>query len=141
MQIIEAKHSVNVVACVLKKKEKILITSRPLDKSFSGIYEFPGGKVEETEYFIEALAREIYEELGVCLNFNKTYYLKSSMALKKNKIKLHFFLCLSWTGQIISREKQSMQWVIPSELKKYNLLESNEKFINFLTGCIFPTAN
>ena len=33
------------MACILKKNEKILISSRPQNKIFSGFFEFPGGKI------------------------------------------------------------------------------------------------
>ena len=76
---IEAKKYKNVVACVLKKNDKILVASRPETKNFSGFFEFPGGKVEKDECLIEALDREIFEELGISLDFSKIYYLNNYM--------------------------------------------------------------
>ena len=73
-----------------KKNGKILIASRPETKNFSGFFEFPGGKVEKGEYLLEALDREIYEELGIRLDFSKIYYLYNYKILKHN-INLHFF--------------------------------------------------
>ena len=58
MQTTETKNDINVVACVLKKKEKLLIASRPEMKTFPGFFEFPGGKVDKEECLIEALERE-----------------------------------------------------------------------------------
>ena len=109
---IEAKKYINVVACVLKKNEKILIASRPETKNFSGFFEFPGGKVEKDECLIEALDREIYEELGIRLDFSKIYYLNNYKILKHN-INLHFFLCLRWFGKIKNKEKQTLKWIVP----------------------------
>ena len=54
MLTIEAKTTM-VVACILKKKDKILISSRPEQKEFSGFYEFPGGKVKKKEFFWQLL--------------------------------------------------------------------------------------
>ena len=136
----EAKKYINVVACVLKKNGKILIASRPVTKNFSGFFEFPGGKVEKDEFLIEALDREIYEELGVRLNFSKIYYLNNYKILKQN-ISLHFFLCLSWFGKIKNKEKQTLKWIVPKELNNYNLLKSNHSFKIYLNNFIFPTAN
>ena len=137
---IEAKKYINVVACVLKKNGKILIASRPVTKNFSGFFEFPGGKVEKDEFLIEALDREIYEELGIRLNFSKIYYLNNYKILKQN-ISLHFFLCLSWFGKIKNKEKQTLKWIVPKELNNYNLLKSNHSFKIYLNNFIFPTAN
>ena len=137
---IEAKKYKNVVACVLKKNDKILITSRPETKSFSGFFEFPGGKVEKDECLIEALEREINEELGIRLNFSKIYYLNNYRILE-HKISLHFFLCLRWFGKIENKEKQTLRWISSKELNKYNLLKSNEIFKIFLNSFIFPTTH
>ena len=137
---IEAKKNINVVACVLKKNEKILIASRPETKNFSGFFEFPGGKVEKDECLIEALDREIYEELGIRLDFSKIYYLNNYRILKHN-ISLHFFLCLRWFGKIKNKEKQTLKWIAPNKLNNYNLLKSNESFKSFLNNFIFPTAH
>ena len=140
MLTIEAKKYINVVACVLKKNEKILIASRPATKNFSGFFEFPGGKVKKDECLIEALDREIYEELGVRLDFSKIYYLNNYMIQKQN-ISLHFFLCLKWFGKIESKEKQILKWISPKELNNYNLLKSNSDFVSFLNNLIFPTTH
>ncbi len=140
MQTTEAKKYINVVACVLKKNERVLITSRPKLKTFSGFFEFPGGKVQEGEYLIEALDREIYEELGVSLDFNEIYYLNNYKILNHN-ISLHFFLCLKWFGKIESKEKQILKWISPKELNNYNLLKSNSDFVSFLNNLIFPTTH
>ena len=138
--IIEAKKYINVVACVLKKNEKILITSRPETKNFSGFFEFPGGKVEKDECLLEALDREIDEELGIRLDFSKIYYLNNYRILKHN-ISLHFFLCLRWFGKAKNKEKQILQWIVPEELNNYKLLKSNESFKVFLNNFIFPTTH
>ncbi len=142
MQIIEVDEYTNVVASVLKKKKKILISSRPSSKKFSGFYEFPGGKLNTGEYLIEGLSREIDEELGVKINLNKTYFLKSYKIIqKRKKLNLHFFLCLKWSGDPVGMEEQTLKWIVPQELKKYNLLKSNRKFTNYLLRNIFPTTN
>ena len=140
MQIIEAKKYINVVACLFKKNEKVLIASRPKMKTLSGFFEFPGGKVEKGEYLIEALDREIFEELGINLDFNKIYYLNNYKIFNRN-ISLHFFLCLKWFGKIESKEKQILKWILPKELNNYKLLKSNESFKIFLNNFIFPTTN
>ena len=45
----------------------VLIAKRPLDKHQGGLWEFPGGKVEEGETAEAALARELAEELGIAV--------------------------------------------------------------------------
>ena len=109
-------------------------------KTFPGFFEFPGGKVDKEECLIEALEREIFEELGITLDFNKIYYLNNYKILKQN-ISLHFFLCLRWFGKIENKEKQILKWIFPTKLNNYKFLKSNKSFISFLNNFIFPTAH
>ena len=54
-----------VLALLYDQSGKVLIAQRPEHKSYGGLWEFPGGKVEPNETPEEALRREIIEELGV----------------------------------------------------------------------------
>ena len=46
---------------------RVLIAQRPRGKSFAGLWEFPGGKVEVDERPEAALIRELHEELGIAV--------------------------------------------------------------------------
>ena len=55
-----------VAACALIDADgRVLIAQRPADKPMAGLWEFPGGKLEEGERPEAALARELKEELGI----------------------------------------------------------------------------
>ena len=54
-----------VVAAILARGGSVLLTRRPPGKHLAGLWEFPGGKVEEWETPEEALVREIREEVGL----------------------------------------------------------------------------
>lgn len=62
---------VNVVAAIIKKDDLYLIAQR-LKGDFAGLWEFPGGKIEEGELPVQALKREIREELNIEI-YNETY--------------------------------------------------------------------
>tara|TARA_X000000950_G_C13920520_1_gene663112 strand:+ start:6881 stop:7273 length:393 start_codon:yes stop_codon:yes gene_type:complete len=129
------------VACILKKNEKILISSRPQNKIFSGFFEFPGGKINPNEFVLEALKREIYEELGVMIDLRSIFFLKSYHVIqRKKKIRLIFFLCLNWFGEIFSKELQEFKWISPLSLNEFKMLKSNDKIINYLLSRSFPTT-
>jgi 8-oxo-dGTP diphosphatase len=59
-----ARH-VRVVAAVIAKDERYLITQRRPAAVLGGLWEFPGGKVEEGETDGAALLREVRERVGV----------------------------------------------------------------------------
>ncbi len=53
-----------VVAALIARRGRVLLSQRRADQSFPLAWEFPGGKVEAGETPEEALVREIDEELG-----------------------------------------------------------------------------
>ena len=115
--------------------------SRPQNKIFSGFFEFPGGKINPNEFVLEALKREIYEELGVMIDLRSIFFLKSYHVIqRKKKIRLIFFLCLNWFGEIFSKELQEFKWISPLSLNEFKMLKSNDKIINYLLSRSFPTT-
>lgn len=138
MPIIEAKYQ-DVVACILVKKNKILISTRPYPKIFHGYYEFPGGKVLSGEFFTESLYRELKEELDLEIDLQNVIFL-TNYSIKTRKINLYFFYCTSWKGKLKAKEGQKFKWVKLSDIKKHNLLRSNQKLLKFIFSSkyLFP---
>jgi len=83
---------INVVCALIIKNNKFLITRRRSDKSLSGYWEFPGGKTESGETDIEALKREIREELGIEI-YNLSYFAENTHEYDKFKIRLIAYKC------------------------------------------------
>ncbi|MGL6044704.1 MAG: (deoxy)nucleoside triphosphate pyrophosphohydrolase [Sandaracinobacteroides sp.] len=90
----------------------VLVTDRPAGKDMAGLWEFPGGKLEDGESPEGALVRELAEELGIetaesCLapcGF-------SSHVLQRVHLILLAFAIRKWRGTPVPREGQRMQWV------------------------------
>ena len=140
MQTTEVKIT-KVVACVLKKKNFFLITSRPLKKTYSGFYEFPGGKVERNEFHLEALKRELLEELSIKININKLIFLKSYPVIRRKKIGIlnNLFKCTN--GIIKPLENQEIRWIKLENIRDYKVLVSNKKIIDLLGSLfLFPAT-
>lgn len=57
-----------VALALFDEKGRVLLQQRPTHKHHGGLWEFPGGKVESTEKPVDALVREIAEELALCLD-------------------------------------------------------------------------
>tara|TARA_Y100001958_G_C21148679_1_gene485406 strand:- start:473 stop:880 length:408 start_codon:yes stop_codon:yes gene_type:complete len=102
-----------VSICIIKKKNKILITKRPSHKFFGEFWEFPGGKLESNETFEEAAARELYEELGIKINIKnlKSLEILSHSYDKKNFIIMNLFCLNKWTGKIRNIDTKNFLWV------------------------------
>ena len=119
-----------------------MITSRPSNKPLAGFFEFPGGKVKKNEFLIEALKRELKEELSIKININKLIFLFSYQVQRRREtINLNFFYLDSWFGEIEARENQEVKWIKLSEIKDFKMLSSNKKIINFLNYFLISSNN
>jgi 8-oxo-dGTP diphosphatase len=58
---------IRVIACVIERNGRLLVCQRPAHKRHGGLWEFPGGKLEEGETPLEAARRELGEELALAV--------------------------------------------------------------------------
>jgi A/G-specific adenine glycosylase len=107
-----------VVAAVIAERGKFLITQRPAGKLLAGLWEFPGGKVEKGESFIQALQREIMEELTIEIQVGKEIAAYPH-AYTHFSVLVHAFDCKRKEGRIKACEAQQIAWVKPTELTNY----------------------
>ncbi len=121
------KKIVFVVACALvDPDDRILLAQRPAGKSMSGLWEFPGGKVEPGETPEDALIRELKEELGVetreaCLA-PLTF---ASHAYDDFHLLMPLYICRRWWGIAQSQEGQALKWVRAENLRDYPMPEAD----------------
>jgi len=57
--------TINVAVCIIFHNKKLLVMQRPKDKMLGGLWEFPGGKIENGELKEVAVIREIKEETNL----------------------------------------------------------------------------
>ncbi|MCI0734764.1 MAG: (deoxy)nucleoside triphosphate pyrophosphohydrolase [Beijerinckiaceae bacterium] len=101
---------------------RVLIAQRPEGKTFAGLWEFPGGKVEEDERPELALIRELHEELGITVEEACLAPLTfASYAYPDFHLLMPLYICRRWTGFVVAREHQALKWVPPKELRAYKM--------------------
>jgi 8-oxo-dGTP diphosphatase len=99
---------------------RVLIAQRPQGKSFAGLWEFPGGKVELDERPEAALIRELHEELGIAVEEACLAPLTfASFAYEDFHLLMPLYICRRWTGFVTPRENQQLKWVFPKDLRSY----------------------
>jgi 8-oxo-dGTP diphosphatase len=113
-------------------KDKILITKRTDKQHLAGLWEFPGGKLEESEDVMSALRRELYEELGIVVK-NAKQFTTISYNYPDKKVLLDVWKVSEWNGEPASRENQEIAWSRVSELNKYEFPEANKHIIQTLS--------
>lgn len=99
---------------------RVLIAQRPESKPMAGLWEFPGGKVEEGETPESALIRELHEELGVDTKESCLAPLTfASHAYPDFHLLMPLFACRRWHGTPSPREGQVLKWARPRDLRDY----------------------
>lgn len=121
-----------VVAAVIERGGKLLITRRPEGTHLAGLWEFPGGKPHPGEGLEEALRREIREELGAeitILERGDTV----DWAYPDKRVSLVFFRC-AIREEPRALEGQEIAWVAPADLARYDFPEADATLIARLRG-------
>ena len=97
------------VGVLLLAHGSFLMTSRPAGKAYAGYWEFPGGKVEAQESLVQALTRELHEELGIQVLHCQPWQVQV-VDYPHALVRLHFFKVLDWSGELVMREGQHARW-------------------------------
>ena len=120
-----------VVAAVVERADRILVTQRLAGTHLAGHWEFPGGKMEEGEDHRQCLEREMREELEVGVEVGDELH-ATSFDYPDRTVELHFYRCA-----IIGEPKpvlgQRMRWVSRAELKSLRLPPADLELIRLLT--------
>ena len=124
---------VTVAVGVLHRGEKIFIQKRPPHGPMGGLWEFPGGKLENGESPEEALRRELFEELDVTVAvLGKIAEIRH--AVTRFRIRLHAFHCVLDPPQQNPTLRSAVDalWVCSETLDRYAFPSANRRLIRIL---------
>jgi 8-oxo-dGTP diphosphatase len=118
-----AKPVVLVAAVALVDADgRVLLARRPEGKSMAGLWEFPGGKVQQGETPEAALVRELREELGIDTRESCLAPLSfASHDYEDFHLLMPLFVCRVWRGEMTPLEGQELAWVRPPRIADYPL--------------------
>lgn len=116
-----------VAACALIDADgRILMCERPIGKTHPGLWEFPGGKIEEGERPEETIVRELREELGIepCERCLQPFSF-ASHSYDDFDLLMPLYLCRQWDGFPRPNEGQKIKWVFPDGLLDLKLVPAD----------------
>jgi 8-oxo-dGTP diphosphatase len=120
--------TVHVAVAVIVDKGQVLLTRRAADSHQGGLWEFPGGKVEPGEGVVQALGRELQEELGIApITTAPLIQVKHDYGDKAVLLDVH--MVWSFSGEPAGLEGQPMAWVLADQLAEYEFPAANVPII------------
>jgi mutator protein MutT len=127
----QSPSQVEVVAAVIERDGAYLVTRRQPGVHLAGMWEFPGGKIHAGETHVDALKREIREELDAEVDVYDLVF-ATRHTYPDIAVALYFYRCaLKGTPQPL--QGQEMQWVPRSQLKTLGFPPADEELIIILT--------
>lgn len=101
-----------VVAAALCQGGELLLAQRRAGSHLAGMWEFPGGKCEAGESELEALRRELIEELGIVIESAEAF-VGVPWRYREKSLHLLVYRVSGWSGQPHGREGQAIRWCAP----------------------------
>lgn len=120
-----------VAAGIILKDNQVFLAKRSAKQHQGGLWEFPGGKVEEGETPAEALIRELVEEVGI-KPIEYSAFNDLAFDYGDKKVHLYFFLVSEFSGEAQGVENQETRWVSLAELNSYDFPAANQPIVDAL---------
>lgn len=121
--------TINVVAAVVQHEGKFLLTRRPPRAHLEGLWEFPGGKIEEGESPEQALVRECSEECAIDVEVHDILDV-TFFRYPRNDVLLLFYACTLGARKAVQHiEVSDHRWVDVREIRSFELPPPDERLI------------
>ena len=134
---------IRVAAGILVRERRVLICRRRREDPFPLKWEFPGGKLRESESPTEALARELEEELGIRVAPGDLRPLETIRHLypSGSEVELHFFSVRAFEGEPANLTFGEIAWVPERDLGSYDFLEADRPLVARIAAGGVPSAD
>ena len=125
------KKVIKVTGAIIQNENKFLICRRGPKEKAAGLWEFPGGKLEQNETLEDCMARELKEELNINAivgDLYKHYFFDSDKVIYD----LYFFNIETFNGNITKTVHDQIKWSRLEDFKGYNFLPGDGPLITKL---------
>lgn len=126
-----------VAAALVDTERRVLLQQRLPGRSMAGLWEFPGGKVEEGERPEAALIRELKEELGIEVVAGSLSPAAFASADNGGRhMLLLLYICREWVGEPQALDAARLKWVRPEEMSALPMPPADVPLIPILAAQI-----
>ena len=125
--------TIRVVAAVLERDGRYLITQRRATAVLPLMWEFPGGRVEPGETDGQALKREVMHRLAVEIEVGKLISFVSH-PYELYVVDLFLYECKLVSEQMETRNVSAYRWVASAEFDQYPFTPADEASMTKLLG-------
>ena len=129
-----ANKLINVVAGLIYRNGRLLVCQRRADGAFPLKWEFPGGKVEKGESDIDALRRELREELTIEMRDGVLIYQHNHLYADGPAVSLRFYAVDDFDGDAENLIFERISWVAIPELERMDFLQGDRPFVEKLVA-------
>ena len=125
--------TIRVVAAVIERQGRYLITQRRATAALPLLWEFPGGRVEPGESDEEALRREVEHRLGVSVAVGALIGFVSH-PYERYTVDLHLYQCQLASGSPREKNVHAFAWVGSSDFDGVAFTPADERSMTELLG-------
>jgi A/G-specific adenine glycosylase len=123
----------DITAGVIWRGDQLLISKRHTDDLLGGLWELPGGRLEDGETLEECLVREVREELGIEIAVGDLL-MSVRHAYTHFRVTLHVFHCRYLSGEPQALDCADWRWVWPDELDNFAFPAADRRILAALQG-------
>lgn len=125
------KPVIHVAVGVILRQQQVLLAKRAANKHQGDRWEFPGGKLEDTESALAALQRELAEEIAIEV-VSAEPLLQLSYDYPERQVYLDIFLVTAFHGEPEGLEGQPLYWAPLAELSQLSIPDANLPIVTLL---------
>ena len=122
---------IKVTAAIIVDSGKVFIAKRKPPGRMPGMWEFPGGKIEEGETPEQCLKRELHEELGIDAAIGRHIGTRV-YEYDFYTVELIAFQARILAGEIKLHDHADMAWVETGELDEYEFAPADVPFVQMI---------
>lgn len=126
-----------VVAGIIKYNDEILCMQRPSGKyEYTSLkYEFPGGKVEPGESNVDALKRELVEEMDMKVTCDENdYFMTVEHDYPDFSITMHSYVCHVESKEFTMKEHVDFKWLKKEDMPSLDWAAADVPIMNKIVG-------